>query len=99
MISAMSAPPDAVPEQFPPRPIPDSYWVVPGRLLAGEHPGATSRAVAMERLKRFLPARVSCSIHLPSPDEAMPYEASLPFATPDGRRIAYLREPIPDHDV
>ena len=34
-----------------------------------------------------------------SPDEAPAYEAYLPFATPDGRRITYLREPIPDHDV
>ena len=25
-------------------PIPDSYWVVPGRLLAGEYPGARSEA-------------------------------------------------------
>jgi ADP-ribosylglycohydrolase len=95
----MSAPPDAVPEQFPARPIPDSYWVVPGRFLAGEHPGSASRAVAMERLKRFLEAGVSCFIDLTNPDEAPAYEAYLPFATPDGRRIAYLREPIPDHDV
>ncbi len=95
----MNAPPDAVPEQLPPRPIPDSYWVVPGRLLAGEHPGSTSRAAAMDRLKRFLASGVSCFIDLTEPDESPPYEAYLPFATPGGRRIAYLREPIPDHDV
>ena len=95
----MNAPPDAVPEQLPPRPIPDSYWVVPGRLLAGEHPGSTSRAAAMDRLKRFLASGVSCFIDLTEPDESPPYEAYLPFATPGGRRIAYLRETIPDHDV
>jgi ADP-ribosylglycohydrolase len=99
MICAMSAPQDAVPVDYPARPIPDSYWVVPGRFLAGEHPGSASRAVAMERLKRFLAAGVSCFIDLTAPDESPAYEAYLPFATPDGRRIAYLREPIPDHDV
>ena len=99
MIQTMSAPPNVLPEQFPARPIPDSYWVVPGRLLAGEHPGSASRALAMERLKRFLAAGVSCFIDLTDPAETPPYEAYLPFATPDGRRIAYLREPLPDHDV
>jgi len=95
----MSAPREAVPEQVPARPIPDSYWVIPGRFLAGEHPGSASRAVAMDRLKRFLATGVSCFIDLTDPDEAPAYEAYLPFATPDGRRVTYLREPIPDHDV
>jgi ADP-ribosyl-[dinitrogen reductase] hydrolase len=99
MIRAMNAPPTAVPESLPARPIPDSYWVIPGRFLAGEHPGSNSRAVAMERLKRFLAAGVSCFIDLTEPDETPAYEPYLPFATPDGRRIAYLREPLPDHDV
>jgi hypothetical protein len=53
----------------------------------------------MDRLKRFLATGVSCFIDLTSLDEAPAYEAYLPFATPDGRRITYLREPIPDHDV
>jgi ADP-ribosylglycohydrolase/protein-tyrosine phosphatase len=99
MIWAMSAPHNAVPDPTPARPIPESYWVVPGRFLAGEHPGSASRALAMERLKRFLASGVSCFIDLTDPEEAPPYEAYLPFATPDGRRIAYLREPIVDHDV
>jgi ADP-ribosylglycohydrolase len=95
----MNAPPEAVQEVTPLRPIPDSYWVLPARFLAGEHPGATSRASAMDRLRRFLAARVSCFIDLTEPGEAPAYEAFLPFATPEGRRIVYLREPIPDHDV
>jgi len=95
----MNAPPEAVQELLPARPIPESYWVVPRRFLAGEHPGATSRAAAMDRLKRFLGAGVSCFIDLTEPHEAAAYEAFLPFATPDGRRVVYLREPIPDHDV
>jgi ADP-ribosylglycohydrolase len=84
---------------FPPRPLPATYWVVPGRLLVGEHPGSQSRADAMERLRRFLVAGVTCFVDLTEPNELPSYEALLPFATPDGRRVEYLREPIRDHGV
>ena len=84
---------------FPPRPLPATYWVVPGRFLVGEHPGSQSRADAMERLRRFLVAGVTCFVDLTEPNELPSYEALLPFATPEGRRIEYLREPIRDHGV
>jgi len=84
---------------FPPRPLPATYWVVPGRLLAGEHPGSQSRADTMDRLRRFLVAGVTCFVDLTEPGELPSYEALLPFATPDGRRVEYLREPIRDHGV
>lgn len=88
--------PDA---SLPPRPLPATYWVVPGRFLVGEHPGSQSRADAMERLRRFLTAGVTCFVDLTEPHELPSYEALLPFATPDGRRVEYLREPIRDHGV
>jgi ADP-ribosylglycohydrolase len=88
--------PDA---SLPPRPLPATYWVVPGRLLVGEHPGSQSRADAMERLRRFLVAGVTCFVDLTEPNEVPSYEALLPFATPDGRRVEYRREPIRDHGV
>lgn len=84
---------------LPPRPLPATYWVVPGRLLVGEHPGSQSRADAMERLRRFLVAGVTCFVDLTEPDELPSYESLLPFETPDGRRVEYLREPIRDHGV
>ena len=84
---------------LPPRPLPATYWVVPGRLLVGEYPASPSRAEAMERLRRFLVAGVTCFVDLTEPGELPSYEALLPFATPDGRRVEYLREPIPDHGV
>lgn len=40
----------------PPTPIPASYWVVPGRLCAGEYPGAGETAKAREKLRQFLDA-------------------------------------------
>jgi ADP-ribosylglycohydrolase len=82
-----------------PRPVPGSYWVVPGRLLVGEHPGSQSRADTMDRLRRFLRAGVTCFVDLTEPRELPSYESLLPFTTPTGRRIEYLREPIPDHSV
>ena len=88
--------PDA---SLPPRPLPATYWVVPGRLLVGEYPGSQSRAEAMDRLRRFLTAGVTCFVDLTEAHELPSYEALLPFATPDGRRVEYLREPIRDHDV
>jgi ADP-ribosylglycohydrolase len=95
----MVDPPDATATTSPPRPLPATYWVVPGRFLVGEHPGSQSRAEAMDRLRRCLVAGVTCFVDLTEPGELPSYEALLPFATPDGRRIEYLREPIRDHDV
>jgi ADP-ribosylglycohydrolase len=83
----------------PPRPVDDAYWVEPGRLLVGAHPGSRSRAQAMDRLRRFLEAGVTCFVDLTEPDESPAYEQLLPFETPTGRRVEYLREPIVDHGV
>ncbi len=91
-------PPDPT-EWTRPRPIPETYWLWPGRLLVGEHPGSPSRAEAMDRLRRFLSAGVTCFIDLTESREFPSYEGLLPFATPEGRRVEYLREPIPDHGV
>ena len=59
----------AGPDWTRPRPIDTTYWVVPGRLLVGEHPGSRSRAQSMERLRRFLEAGITCFIDLTEPDE------------------------------
>jgi ADP-ribosyl-[dinitrogen reductase] hydrolase len=95
----MSSLDEATVQSALPRPLPATYWVVPGRLLAGEHPGSQSRADSMDRLRRLLAAGVTCFVDLTEPGELLSYEALLPFATPAGRRIEYLRESIPDHGV
>jgi ADP-ribosylglycohydrolase len=53
----------------------------------------------MERLRRFLQAGVTCFVDLTESRELPSYEALLPFSTPEGRRVEYLREPIADHGV
>jgi hypothetical protein len=82
-----------------PRPIDATYWVVPGRLLVGEHPGSRSRARSIDRVRRFLKAGITCFIDLTEAGESPAYELLLPFDAPSGRPIEYLREPIPDHGV
>ena len=62
----------------PPRPLDETYWVVPGRLLVGQHPGSRSRAQAMERIRQFVDAGISCFIDLTEPGESPPYDNLLP---------------------
>ena len=35
-----------------PKPIAESYWVVPGRILAGEYPGSVTARRGLEKLQR-----------------------------------------------
>jgi ADP-ribosylglycohydrolase/protein-tyrosine phosphatase len=78
-------------------PIPNSYWVQPGRLLAGEYPGSMSRADAMERVQRLLSAGVTSFIDLTEEGELPEYDTLLPELTE--RRVRYKRMPIFDHSI
>jgi ADP-ribosylglycohydrolase len=71
--------------------LPNSYWVLPGRLLAGEHPGGSTPELTRERLSRLLEAGIDCFLDLTQPLEIAPYDASLPAD------VDYLRCSIPDH--
>ncbi len=76
-----------------PTPLPNSYWVLPGRLLAGEHPGAAGAELTQARVARLLEAGVRCFIDLTHPAEMPSYQAWLPV------EVDYLRKPIRDHGV
>ena len=39
---------------LPARPIPYSYWVIPGRFLAGQYPGSLDPAEARWKVQQFL---------------------------------------------
>jgi predicted protein tyrosine phosphatase len=69
-----------------PRPIPDSYWVRPGRLLAGEYPGSKSDREARQKLAQLLDAGVTLFLDLTESDEynLRPYAQFL--AEPSLRR-------------
>jgi len=78
-------------------PIPNSYWVQPGRLLAGEYPGSMSRADAMERVQRLLAAGVTSFIDLTEEGELPDYDSLLPELTE--QRVHYRRLAVLDHSV
>jgi ADP-ribosylglycohydrolase/protein-tyrosine phosphatase len=78
-------------------PIPNSYWVQPGRLLAGEYPGSMSRAEAMERMRKLLAAGITSFIDLTEEGEVPEYANLLPELTE--RRVRYRRLPILDHGL
>jgi hypothetical protein len=68
------------------RPIPNSYWVIPGQLLAGEYPsgaadavdGGRPRVVNPTRLQRMLQAGIDCFIDLTEEGELPGYHRQLP---------------------
>jgi ADP-ribosylglycohydrolase len=72
-------------------PLPNSYWVLPGRLLAGEHPGGATEELTRQRLARLLEAGVDCFLDLTHPQEIASYEAALPEG------VLYLRRSLQDH--
>ena len=81
------------PTPAPPSPLRNSYWVIPGRVLAGEHPSGTTVEATRERLQRLMDAGVECFIDLTEPGEVKPYDPELPFSA------EYLRKPVRDHGI
>ena len=81
-----------------PRPLRNSYWVEPGRLLAGEYPGGATLAATTERVQALLTAGVTLFVDLTREGELGSYAPLLDYAASD-RPIRHMREPIRDHDV
>ncbi len=75
------------------RPLPNSYWVIPGRLLAGEYPGDPDPAQARLRLARLRDAGIDSFVDLTEEYELPPYSLWLP------KQAEYLRSPIVDTGV
>ncbi|MEA3177477.1 MAG: ADP-ribosyl-[dinitrogen reductase] hydrolase [Gammaproteobacteria bacterium] len=85
----MSAPTAA----SPPLPLRHCYWVVPGLLLAGEHPNGPTRDKTKDRLKKLLAAGIECFVDLTKPTELLRYDTHLPFY------VEYTRKAIKDHGI
>jgi ADP-ribosyl-[dinitrogen reductase] hydrolase len=81
----------------------DSFWVEPGRLLAGPYPGAATKQEASIKLNAFLDAGVTCFIDLTQEGEGPPlhlYEQLLmKLAKHRAIRVAHLRMPIRDLSI
>ncbi|MGW8319898.1 MAG: protein-tyrosine phosphatase family protein [Candidatus Promineifilaceae bacterium] len=82
------------------RPNKNTYWVIPGQLLAGEYPGAKDGADALERVGRYLDVGVTHFFDLTQPHELRPYESLLEVeAARRGVVVSYRRLPITDVSV
>jgi ADP-ribosyl-[dinitrogen reductase] hydrolase len=79
------------------KPDPNTYWVVPHKLLAGEYPGAPDSEEARRRLRRFLAAGVRHFIDLTEVGELEPYAELLTEEA--ASRTSYGRFPIRDVSV
>ena len=78
------------------RPFANSYWVIPGRLLAGEYPGDSAREPSIVKLRKVIEVGINYFLDLTSPDDPLrPYEPLLPEAA-GGLRVRYSRRTIRD---
>jgi protein-tyrosine phosphatase len=79
------------------KPIPESYWVVPGQFLAGEYPGAYASEEARSKLQRFLDAGITFFVDLTERGELKPYRFILEQEAEKRDMVAeYRRMAIPD---
>ncbi|WP_299028004.1 hypothetical protein [uncultured Thermanaerothrix sp.] len=77
--------------------LPDSYWVVPGKLLAGEYPGGHDPEHTRQRLRALLDLGVRVFIDLTWEGEGEPYQELLrQEATERGIEVEHIRFPIAD---
>ncbi|MGH8319913.1 MAG: ADP-ribosylglycohydrolase family protein [Steroidobacteraceae bacterium] len=74
-------------------PLPNTYWALPGLLLAGEHPAGPTPDVTRQRLNQLLATGIECFVDLTHPTEIDSYDQALPF------HVEYLRKPIRDHSL
>jgi hypothetical protein len=74
-------------------PLPNSYWVTPGKLLGGEYPGGESDADTSRRLRALTDMGVDCFVNLTRPGELPAYSTLLPEGT------VYFHLPILDHGL
>ena len=82
-------------------PLPGTYWVEEGTLLAGAYPGHVDPALASARLGLLLELGIDWFIDLTWPGELPAYDALLPSPYARGSRqpVAYSRRPIRDHSL
>jgi hypothetical protein len=83
------------------KPISQSYWVIPGRFLAGEYPGlGNDKAGTRTRLIGFLYGGFDEFIDLTTENERIPYSPMLKHeADSAGLNVRHQRFSFPDFSV
>ncbi|MGP8035145.1 MAG: ADP-ribosylglycohydrolase family protein [Steroidobacteraceae bacterium] len=79
--------------EVPKLPLANCYWVLPGRLLAGEYPAGTSPEATRERLQGLAAAGIGLFLDLTQPGERPPYDEWLPAG------LEHRRFPVTDHGL
>jgi protein tyrosine phosphatase len=89
----------------PPVPFPRSYWVIPGKLLAGFYPGSKDLKEATSKLTALINAGIQHVINLMEPDERdftgnrfVPY-ADLMESIASKMRISVTFDHLPIKDL
>ncbi len=81
-------------------PLPNTYWVHPGTLLAGEYPGHPEAAQARARCAALVQAGLTFFMDLTTASELRPYDHLLAaLAAEHGVRVTHRRLSIRDLDV
>jgi hypothetical protein len=78
-----------------------AWWVKPGRLLAGEYPGARTPEKTAKKLRLLVDAGVDSIVDLTTPDDHLEsyLEALQLIAENAGRQVRHYAHPIPDNSV
>jgi protein-tyrosine phosphatase len=78
-----------------------AWWVVPGRLLAGEYPGAPTHGMAAKKLQLLIDAGIDSIVDLTTPQDSLkPYRGQLrALAQKAGHEVRHFSYPIPDMGV
>ncbi len=78
------------------RPLANTYWVIPQRILAGEYPGHEHDTEARARLQRLHEAGIDSFIDLTEDGELPPYRQWLPPQA-EYRRFAIADTGVPNN--
>ena len=79
------------------RPLPNTYWVLPGRFAAGEYPGAIDPDETACKLRILINAGIDYFIDLTEQGELIPYaETAKEVARYLGQVVECERRPITD---
>ncbi len=83
----------------PPKPFDESYWVIPGQLLAGQYPDAMVPAFTHLRLTNLLGLGVRAFVDLTEQGERDAYMGQVKKLLQEDDSADYQRFPIRDRDV
>ena len=89
----------ATPGDVLPRPHDNCYWLLPGRMLAGEYPGRIDAEEQSRRLGAIIGAGVNCLIDLTGESEGLPPYVDALHVAAQGVAIQCQRFAIADYSV